>query len=632
MPKIPWQQRLLLFFIIAALVPLFFSSYNIIDIAEDELKSNLNSDLLLNSRDIADHIDDKFDHWNNTFLIQKKMLENRNLSSKEKVTLLYEGLKQLKPFMYCAIYQEDFNGLMSEKVTLINRDYNVIVENNKNFDEKLKTVDTSQLLRNADLPVKYFPERIEKDFWIISVYIPFKFDEKTVGNLVIKLNLDEIHFYLQQHPFHESGEIMVLNKQQQIIFQEETRGLARDESDITRLLASGNKMYGTITFDHNDEKFIGSYAFTDYPDWVVFSETTQDKAYLPLQKILRSIMIWVGIGIIFAILIAWLFYDQISRPIKRIGEASREIAKGNFDVKIEYNVNDSIGVMARNIEEMGTELKSSFEKITVQNRELDEYSKTLEVKVEERTEKLKQSNKDLKEAYMRVLELNKQKDHFLGIAAHDLKNPLASIKGFGELLVDATPEEVIQYSSTIIDSSNNMLDIISGLLDVNRLEQGSFELEYKNFNAAKCLDEVIEQNKRNCDIKRIVLDVKVDSEDFEIVYDRTIFKQVMDNLISNAVKFSPFDSKVSIATEANEEFVRLSVKDQGPGISEDDQKRLYQKFTKLTARPTNNENSTGLGLAIVKDLLELSGGSINCISQLGKGAEFIVKLPVLPLK
>ena len=114
-----------------------------------------------------------------------------------------------------------------------------------------------------------------------------------------------------------------------------------------------------------------------------------------------------------------------------------------------------------------------------------------------------------------------------------------------------------------------------------------------------------------------------------VSFDNGAITQVMANFITNAIKFSPPETEVMVATDIHEEHIRFSVRDQGPGISEDDQKLLFREFQTLSARPTGGEKSTGLGLAIAQKLVHLHGGRIGVASELGKGSTFFFMLPMV---
>jgi signal transduction histidine kinase len=230
--------------------------------------------------------------------------------------------------------------------------------------------------------------------------------------------------------------------------------------------------------------------------------------------------------------------------------------------------------------------------------------------------------------------LNKEKNEFLGIAAHDLKNPLSAIKGLAEMtekyFTDLTQEEIIESAEQIRISSEFMFQIIMDLLDINAIEEGRFNLSMSDFELDAVLQMVVNKFNPSASAKKINLNLEKNCSGINAYADAGKTQQILDNLISNAIKFSPFDKNIWINSQfiSDEKMLRITVKDEGPGISEEDKTKLFKKFSKLSARPTNEENSTGLGLSIVKRLVEEMKGKIWCESQLGAGSSFIVEFPM----
>jgi signal transduction histidine kinase/DNA-binding NarL/FixJ family response regulator len=239
---------------------------------------------------------------------------------------------------------------------------------------------------------------------------------------------------------------------------------------------------------------------------------------------------------------------------------------------------------------------------------------------------------ELADALKKVEEANAFKTELLGIAAHDLKNPLQVISGFSSLIEEAESLDEAKRHATLIQSSSaRMLKLVRDLLETASLDSGKLELSKVPVNLAELLRAVAEHNRPNAEKKSQAIELKLE-EGCVVELDEERMREVFENLVSNAVKYSPVGKRIQVRlVRSSEEVVRIEVKDEGQGLTEADKEKLFGKFQRLSARPTGGESSTGLGLAIVKQLVELHGGKVWAESDgKGKGATFCVELPVEP--
>ncbi|MBF0161998.1 MAG: hybrid sensor histidine kinase/response regulator [Magnetococcales bacterium] len=234
---------------------------------------------------------------------------------------------------------------------------------------------------------------------------------------------------------------------------------------------------------------------------------------------------------------------------------------------------------------------------------------------------LSKQNKELQE-------LNLLKNKFLGMAAHDLRNPLSVLIGMSDLLLgDHLPKENQRdFLTSIYRTSEQMLALVNDLLDVAVIESGHFVLNKQHGR----LDLLLQERLRLAQFAAQGKGSRIEQgETGEVLalFDGERLAQVMDNLLSNAVKFSPPGSRIQVDLAQEEREVVFSVLDQGPGIPESEQQRLFAHFQRLSNQPTGGEKSTGLGLAISHKIVTAHGGSIQAVCQPGGGSRFIVRLP-----
>ena len=230
-----------------------------------------------------------------------------------------------------------------------------------------------------------------------------------------------------------------------------------------------------------------------------------------------------------------------------------------------------------------------------------------------------------------LFELNQLKNKFLGIAAHDLRNPLASIRGFSELLLDEDMAPLTadqrEFVNIIHSLSQDMLNLVNDLLDVSVIESGRLELKLQPGSLKALIEERIRINSILAESKQMRIRQALEGIP-AVLFDSNRMAQVLDNLISNAIKYSPSGSQIFVLLAREERQAVVSVRDQGPGIAAEEQQRLFGEFQRLSSKPTGGEKSTGLGLAIVKKIVEAHSGSIKVQSHPGAGSTFTVLLPI----
>jgi len=266
--------------------------------------------------------------------------------------------------------------------------------------------------------------------------------------------------------------------------------------------------------------------------------------------------------------------------------------------------------------------------IFIQN-EIKIKDKDYQIAIRER-ELYKLKNVELAQLNSRLQFLNSEIKEFLGIAIHDLKNPLSGIKAFSNKLYNNlekySDEEIKEMAFEMERASNKMFDLIAKLLDVNAIESGNRNFNFLNLELAEVVKVTIDDFREAAKTKEINIIFKSESKS-EVYADLLSLRQIIGNLISNAIKFSPFNKSVFISLNEDPENIEFHIKDEGPGLTTSDMAKLFKKFPRMSTKPTNNELSTGLGLYIVDKLIKANNGRIWCESREGSGADFIVEFP-----
>ena len=243
----------------------------------------------------------------------------------------------------------------------------------------------------------------------------------------------------------------------------------------------------------------------------------------------------------------------------------------------------------------------------------------------------RQKIKEIRLENERLIYANGAKSEFLETMSHELRTPLNSIIGFSELMKQNTGlnEEQRHYLDNIITSGKSLLSIIDSILDLTRIEAEKMELVIEKFDAFQALDEIIDLIKEKAAKQNVLLKKELDLQLEYIDADRIKFKQILFNLIDNAVKFSKKEGgAVTITTRKVDDMAQISVSDTGIGIGEKDIGKLFHVFQQVDTGASRKYGGTGLGLTITKQLVELHGGKIRAESKFGIGSTFTFELPL----
>ncbi|MCU0391635.1 MAG: ATP-binding protein [Thermoflexibacter sp.] len=255
---------------------------------------------------------------------------------------------------------------------------------------------------------------------------------------------------------------------------------------------------------------------------------------------------------------------------------------------------------------------------------------TQKLQIETQNTQLVAQKEEIERKNTRLEDLDREKNSLMNIVAHDLKAPLNKIAGAAQLLPNLGDlnEEQDEFVQMIRKVAFEGKKFIEDLLDINAIEQQKPEaINWEKLDLETFLTPVVSSYKQQAENKHIQLHFDHQLNTKIIDADRSYLTRILDNLVSNAIKFSPKDKNIYITAIENSHIVSISIKDEGPGISPEDQKKMFKKFQKLSARPTAGESSTGLGLSIIKTLVERMEGQIKVNSEVGKGTEFVIELP-----
>jgi PAS domain S-box-containing protein len=259
--------------------------------------------------------------------------------------------------------------------------------------------------------------------------------------------------------------------------------------------------------------------------------------------------------------------------------------------------------------------------------------KAAEAKLRESTKKLKASEKALRVEHDQLIALNIAKDEFVSIASHQLRGPATGVKQYIGLLLQGYAGEVTDAQLTILraalDSNERQLDIISNLLNTSRLDAGKVQLHKKDNDLVSLAQQVITEQQEKFNARRQKVSFLHGKSPVMVCVDERLTLMVIENLLDNASKYSPEGKSIEISLSTKGSDAILDIKDHGSGIPRADQKKLFQKFSRIENVHTANIAGTGLGLYWAKKVADLHGGDIRLKSSTQKGTVFSVTLPLV---
>lgn len=342
--------------------------------------------------------------------------------------------------------------------------------------------------------------------------------------------------------------------------------------------------------------------------WYIFVSQAPEESYTPIYAMVkRMVLIFIFLIVILSAMGFWAA-RRIVEPIHILQRGAEIIGEGNLNYRINIKTDDEIEDLADKFNQMVEKINKSYSE--------------LEQRIAERTAGLKKNYEDMEA-------VNRLKSEFLASVSHELRTPLNSILGFSELLCDKTfgdlNEKQLKYTGYIHKSGQHLLALINDILDLSKIEAGRMEVRPEKFSVHDVIKEIHSIITPLAVKKKINMELNIDNSVSTITADERMFRQIIYNLVSNAVKFTNEGGYVNIKAVSNDYSLQVSVIDTGIGIKKEDMNSLFKEFKQIR---TGGREGTGLGLVLVKRYLEMQGGAIRVESEFGKGSDFSFRLPV----
>ena len=251
--------------------------------------------------------------------------------------------------------------------------------------------------------------------------------------------------------------------------------------------------------------------------------------------------------------------------------------------------------------------------------------------IEAQSEELVQANEALRHVNHQLAETSEVKSHLMRVVAHDLNNPLGVILGYADVLREVVEgqDEALDMIQIIEGAAGDMMSLVQRFLGAEAIDDGRLALHTRPLDLGAMAEASAKRFQPSAARKGQTLTVEA-PEAAMVEADRDWIKEVLDNLISNAVKYTPHGRRIWVhVVRADNGRIQVRIRDEGPGLTDEDKAKLFGRFQRLSAKPTGNESSTGLGLSIVKKIVEMHGGQVWAESVLGDGTTFITELDAL---
>ena len=330
-------------------------------------------------------------------------------------------------------------------------------------------------------------------------------------------------------------------------------------------------------------------------------------AFAPIAAAARQSSMYVAGLLVLSALASGMLARRVTRPLARLRAAAGRLAAGDIATRLNLTRQDEVGDVGRAFDQMATALA-------------------------ERSAELRAAHDELQSQYLQLQDANRLKSEFLANMSHELRTPLNAIIGFTQLIHDgkvgAVSPDQQEYLNDILTSADHLLQLINDVLDLAKVESGKLEFHAEPVQLDKLIGEVKSILEPLAANKRLTIAVAVAKDVEQIVIDPAKLKQVLYNYLSNAIKFTPNEGRISVrASSEDADHFRLEVKDTGIGIAPDEAQKLFVAFQQLDSGAGKRHQGTGLGLALTKKIVEAQGGQVGVQSTRGAGSVFHAILP-----
>jgi signal transduction histidine kinase len=426
-----------------------------------------------------------------------------------------------------------------------------------------------------------------------------------------EVNLRFVGDLIRDIRFGREGRAFVIDGENHLVAHPNVRHVLRktDLSAFTpvRTLRSADEAGGkpaSLTLENLDGvRVLTTYAPVGVAGWWVFVEQPTGEAFAPVYaSIVRTVIVFV-FGIVLALAASYILARRLSQPILAVQQGAARLGAGELETRIQVTTGDEVEALASEFNVMATELQELYT--------------SLERKVAEKTAELEAANR--------------HKSEFLANMSHELRTPLNAIIGFSEVLKERMFGDLnakqLEYVRDIFGSGQHLLSLINDILDLSKVEAGQMSLDIHEFDVPSAVKNCSTLIRERAMRQRLHFECVVDGAVQKWPADERKFKQVLLNLLTNAVKFTPPGGSVELRAKLENDWLVVSVRDTGIGISAEDRVAIFKEFHQVRGPGLAKHEGTGLGLSLSRRLVELHWGTLTVESAPGRGSTFTARFP-----
>lgn len=591
------RSEQIIFFLIISIIPLSAVVYVSYEHSQEVIRNSVNTNLLVATENTGKAIDNWMDARKDDIRIISSIAEN---SEKEKF------MKYLSSFQneHEGVYQEFF---------IIDPDGNIIFSTNpanavkepflKDALEGRLFISDVSLSSTTNLPEVIITNPIRKNGTI-------------TGIMGARVSIENMYMIIEGIDIGKSGEIFLVNNKGELIFHKDRFRILHE--NINNNFAVKEVIYekrGVGDYiNYKGENVLGSYYWLPLYRWGLVVEQNRDEAYADMLTLEKETAVISIFAVFCVVLVAIVISKRMTEPIESLKNGASSLVKGHFK---------TISVTSKN--EIG-ELTEIFNQTA---EELLEIRKKLETKIELANKDLGEKNKELILANEELKKLDNLKSDFLSLVSHELKTPLSAIRTSAEFLgSEGTIEPDIRKEmlDNVISNVDRLTRLINDILDLSKIEAGKMEFHYEKVNVEEIAKAAIENIRYLALKNNIAVSMELPENIPPVLADRDKIIIVLNNLLSNALKFMYKGGRVLLSAKEEENDVRIRVEDNGIGIDEDKVTKIFDKFYQADSTSRRKTGGSGLGLTISSGIIRAHGSEIYVESEPEKGSVFYFKL------